>query len=107
MADDMKMLDRSVRHPQPMLEIKRLFVRRGPVNRLLHQGEIVRMHPIEHHFDGDIRRGLIAEDSEGLFRPEDLPPGHVPAEAAGVAELLCLCEISLAALQLLVGCGEF
>ena len=64
------------------------------------------MHSIEHHFDGDIRRGLVAEDSEGLFRPEDLPAGNVPAEAAGAAELLCLGEISLAAPQFLVGCSE-
>ena len=64
------------------------------------------MHSIEHHFDGDIRRGLVPEDSKGLLRPEDLPPGHVPAEAPRVAELLCLGEISLAAPQFLVGCGE-
>ena len=102
----MKMLDRSVRHLQSMLEIKRLLMRCGSVNRLLHQGEVVGVHSIEHHFDGDIRRGLVPEDPEGLFRPEDLPAGHVPAEAARVAELLRLGEIRLAALQFLVGCGE-
>ena len=36
MGDDMKMLDRSVRHLQPMLEIERLFMLCGPVDRLLH-----------------------------------------------------------------------
>ena len=55
MGDDMKMLDRSVRHLQPMLEIERFLVRCGSVNHPLHQGKVVRVHSIEHHFDGDIR----------------------------------------------------
>ena len=36
MGDDMKMLDRSIRHLQPMLEIERFLVRRGSVDHLLH-----------------------------------------------------------------------
>ena len=98
-GDDMQMPDRSVRHLQPMLEIECFLVRCGAVDRLLHQGKVVRVHAIEHHFDRDARRWLVSEDAESLFRPEDFPAGHVPAEAAGVAEPLRLGEIGLTALQ--------
>ena len=52
----------------------------------------------------DVR--LVSEDPKGLSRPVDLSAGHVPAEAAGVAQPLRLGEIRLAPSQRRFGAAE-
>src|SRR6202011_3432247 len=51
---------------------------------------IVRMHPLENQRDRRLDRFVISENSEALFRPEYLSTCSVPAEAAGLAQLLRL-----------------
>ena len=57
------------------------------------------MHATEHQVESDIRCGLVPEDAECLFRPEDLSGRDVPAEAAGAAKPLRFGEKVLTALQ--------
>src|SRR5262245_59707074 len=57
------------------------------------------MDTAQHKLDGWTDRRIVAEDPEALLRPEDFTARYVPAEAAGVADLLCLGDISLLAAQ--------
>jgi hypothetical protein len=72
-----------------MLEVERLLVRAGPVDRALHDGKVIRVHAGKYHLHFDVGCGLVTEDAEGLLRPDDLPALHVPAEAARAARPWC------------------
>src|SRR5215475_654216 len=64
-----------------------------PIDHLPHKGFVVRMYPLEYEFYRWLRPRLVFENPEGFFRPEDLPGGYNPAEAARVTQALSFRQI--------------
>src|SRR6266576_396108 len=75
--------------------------------RLLHHSlderKVFRVNALQRQFQGWLDRRLITKDPKILVRPNQLPGGYIPAEAAGVTERLCLLAIRLAATEFLRG----
>src|SRR5258706_9594621 len=85
-----------------MLEVQRFAFARGVSERVLHECEVFGMDSPQHLVQGRLGPSIEPQDLIGLVRPEYLAAGHVPAEAAGKAESLCLGQESLAALEFVV-----
>src|SRR5713101_3816468 len=90
--------DGTIRHQQSMLEVEVPPLFRCAFDGLPHQGRVFRMDPLEDALDGRPRVAVVAEDSKGLLRPEELAGGRPPAEAPRMAQPLPFGEIELAAL---------
>src|ERR1700730_1322122 len=95
MGHYIEVLDRSVRHQQPMLKIKRLFVGCCTVDSLPNKSGVVRMHTVEDDFDRDPGRRVVLEYSVVLLGPDNFSARDVPAKTAGVAKPLRLRQIGL------------
>src|ERR1700676_4827393 len=67
MSHNMDIFDGTIRHHQAIFMLKILPVLRRTLNRLLHQGRVVRMNPLEDKFDGRFRRSVVSEDSKGFL----------------------------------------
>ncbi len=94
-------LDGTVGQLQAMLKIKTLTVTRRPVDLLLHRVAVLRMNSREDKFHRRIHIRIALKDSEGLVRPEYLPAGNLPSQAAGVAESLGFGQVGFAPSELL------
>jgi hypothetical protein len=82
-----------------MLEVEVFCHLRGVVDRLLHEGSVVRVNPLENALDGRCDRTVVLEDSKSLVRPDDLAGGRLPAEASRMAEALRFREVRLTPLR--------
>ena len=61
------------------------------------------MDALKNEFQRRLHGQVALEDAEGFLRPDDLAGGGAQAEAAGMAQLLCLGEIGLALSQRVLG----
>src|ERR1700722_8823072 len=95
------MLHGAVGHLQPILEIESLAVARCSLDLLLDQFAVLRMKSGESNSQRRLRIRIVLKDSEGLIRPEYLPAGNPPSEAAGVAESLGFGQVGFAPSKLL------
>ncbi len=66
MSDDMDMLHRAVGHQQPILVIEVPLILRGTLDRLLDEGDVFRVDPLQDEVHGRNRRSVVLEDSIGL-----------------------------------------
>lgn len=86
--------DRTVVQHQPVFVGKVAPLVHRPVDGLAYGIDVIGMCALQD--DGERRARCLCqiEDPERFIRPEKLSGHDVPAEAAGLAELLCLGEIS-------------
>ena len=96
------MLERPIRHEQPMLEIQVRSTARCAINHLFHETTIFRMNSFQQAIQVGLHRPVVSKDAISFLRPDDFPRGHVPAETAGATQLLRLGQIGLASPQLLL-----
>ena len=96
------MLERPIRHEQPMLEIQVRSTARRAINHLFHETTVLRMDSFQHPIQVGLHRPVVSKDAISFLRPDDFPRGHVPAETAGATQLLGLGQIGLASLQVLL-----
>src|ERR1700741_2570474 len=99
----MEVFHRFVRHQQSMLKIKCLSVDRCTADYLPNKRDVVRMHPVEHHFDRGPGGVVVLEYSAALLGPEDFSARDAPAKTAGAAKPLRLRQIGLALSQRVFG----
>ena len=97
MSYETDMLDAPVRHQQSMLQIETLPIARGALERLLHQGRVLRMNPLQTQCEGGFHRPVVLKNSKHFLRPEDFSGVDVPAEAAGAAQCLDVPQMNFAA----------
>jgi hypothetical protein len=88
MSHNMDVFDGAIRHHQAIFMLKILPILRRSLNRLFHQGCVVRMNPLEDKFEGWYRRSVVLKDPKGFLGPEDLTGGEPPAEAPRMTEPL-------------------
>ncbi len=87
------MLDRPVRQAQSRLKGKIPPITGRAIHRLADESEVVRMYSSEKQFDRGAAGRVEFKNPKAFLRPEDLSARDVPAEASGVAELLCLRQV--------------
>ena len=75
-----------------MLKIVVLFLLRSMLDGPSDGRNIIGVDAIEHHLDGGLARGVVPKNLVALVGPKNLAARHVPAEAAGVAQVLCFGE---------------
>ena len=85
--------DRAILQQKPVLQGKILPVLRRALDGFANDVEIVGMRALQDDVERRRQIRIEIEDPEGLVGPEQLLAGNVPAEAAGVTELLGLGEI--------------
>jgi len=57
----------AIRHQQPIFLFKILPILRRTLHCLLHERCVVRMNPLENHFNGRRRSLLVLEDPKGFL----------------------------------------
>jgi len=102
-TDHANVLDRAVGHQHAILEIHRLPPLRSGNECLAHQGSVVGVHALHDKIARGFCRRVVSENSVRLLGPEGFARCQVPVEAAGAAEPLGLCQMSLAATECLLG----
>src|SRR3979411_2695646 len=96
MSHNPEILDRAVRHQQPMFDVKTWPRPWSPIGDLPDELPVFRVRSLDDCFEGGFGSWPVPEDPKALLGPVDLSVGNVPAEAARVAELLRLGQIRLA-----------
>src|SRR5258708_6577407 len=86
-----------------MLDNKLASVDRGALEDFLQTHPVLWMSSLKHHRDGRLDRRIAFEYPISLIGPGDFPARRVPSEASGVAQLLRLRQIHLAAAKRLLG----
>src|SRR5690242_4598300 len=99
----MDVLDRTVRHRQPMLKIKICPCLGPAVDSLLHTISVVGMNSLEYQLKRWLNRAIVLKDLVGFPRPVDFSARY--AEAACVADALPLSQESFASLQIRIEVG--
>src|SRR5207249_7691327 len=70
MCEIVEMLERSVRHQQPMLEIKVTSAMRGALERVFDEAQIVRMRSLQYQLGRWFRSGGIPVNPRRLVGPK-------------------------------------
>src|SRR5262245_34344791 len=103
----MDVLDRAVGQQQSILVVEILAITGGTVDGSLYALAVVGVNTQDDRLGSDGRHPVIAEYPEGFLRPDDFAGGDAPAEAAGVAQALCLGQIGFALLKRVLGLLAF
>src|SRR6266403_4824938 len=96
----MEVLDRTVRHQQPMLKIQIRPSLGRAVECLLHELSVVGMNSLHYQLRCRLKRSIILKDLVGFLRPEDFSTRNVPAETACVTQFLRFRQVSFTPPQL-------
>src|SRR6267378_6221838 len=96
----MEVLDRTIRHQQPMLKIQIRPSLGRAVECLLHELSVVGMNSLHYQLRCRLKRLIILKDLVGFLRPEDFSTRNVPAETACVAQFLRFRQVSFTPPQL-------
>src|SRR5262245_44633582 len=64
MRHHVDIFDETIRHPQATGLFKSFALLRRAFASLLHQGRVVRMHPVERTLHGWLRRAVVSEDAK-------------------------------------------
>src|ERR1700716_1758826 len=99
MSTDVKLLDASIRHQPAVLVVEIRCALHGAIKLRSHEFAIAGRNVPEHEVERGFDRPVDPEDPISLLRPDDIAAGDIPAETAGMAELLGVIEIGLALAQ--------
>ena len=82
-----------------MFYIKILSVLRYAIDCLLNADSVFRMGSFQNQLNTRLGFTPVFKNTKCFFRPVDLTSGNIPAEAAGLAELLRFCQVGFVAPQ--------
>ena len=73
-----EIFDRTVRHEQPVFEVKFLALLGSAFDELPELRPVVRVGALEHPLHGRCGRGIVFKDAIEFFGPVDLSAGYIP-----------------------------
>src|SRR5437899_8595669 len=82
-----------------MFKIETSRIARSFMDHSLNEGEVIRMNPLENHFQVGLQRPCISKDRKSFGGPAQLAAGNVPAETARATQSLGFSQVSLTSSQ--------